>query len=125
MQEQINAGERIVSGLLERIRGSANVEVVFGESRTVGDKTIIPIAVVAYGFGGGGGGGEAGRSDGERPAVGGGGGGGGGVRVQPVAVLEVGAEQTRVLPVLDWTRMATRALTFLGLWMVVRAWRRR
>jgi len=125
MQEQINAGERIVSGLLERIKGSANAEVVFGEPRTVGEKTIIPIAVVTYGFGGGGGGGEARRSDGERPAVGGGGGGGGGVRVQPVAVLEVGAASSKMVPIVDWTRIAMRAIAFLGLWMLVRAWRKR
>lgn len=124
MQEQIGAGERIVSALAERIRASANVELVFGESRTVGDKTIIPIAAVTYGFGGGGGGGEAPRRDGERPAVGGGG-GGGGVRVRPVAVVEAGPEGTRVLPVLDWTRMAMRLLTLTGLCMLVYAWRKR
>ena len=124
MQEPALAGERIVSELMERIKASARVEVVYGEPRTIGEKTIIPVAVVAYGFGAGAGAGSGGAGDSAR-AGGGGGGGGGGVRVQPVGVLEVSAEQTRLVPVLDWTRIITSAITFLGLWLVVRALRGR
>jgi uncharacterized spore protein YtfJ len=123
--EQIEGAQSVVTSMLDRIKGTAHVEVVYGESRTVGDKTIIPVAVVAYGFGGGAGGGLAPSQNGERAASGGGGGGGGGVRVQPVAVLEVTDGDTRLVPVLDWTRILTTTITFLGLWMVIRAWRRR
>ena len=119
MQESTFTGERIVSEVLDRIRGSARVEVVYGEAREIGDKTIIPVAVVAYAFGAGAGGGASPLGEGST----GGGGGGGGVRVQPVGVLEVTQEETRLVPVLDWTRIITTALTFLGLWMVVRALR--
>ncbi|MCH8920368.1 MAG: hypothetical protein IIA23_06620, partial [Chloroflexi bacterium] len=56
---------------------------------------------------------------------GGGGGGGGGVRVHPVGVLEVTADETRLVPILDWTRIITTGLTFFGLWMIVRALRGR
>ena len=128
MQEPTLAGERIVNELAERIKGSAKVEVVFGEPREVGDKTIIPVAAVAYGFGGGGGGGTGERPGGDgatATGTGGGGGGGGGVRVQPIGVLEVTADETRLVPVLDWTRIITTGLTFFGIWMIVRALRGR
>jgi uncharacterized spore protein YtfJ len=124
MQEPDMTGRQIVNELVDRVKGSAKVEVVFGEPREIGEKTIIPVAAVAYGFGG-----AAGSGTGERPGpdgasragVGSGSGGGGGVRVHPVGVLEVTAEETRIVPVLDWTRIITTGLTFLGIWMIVRA----
>ncbi len=125
MQEPALAGQRIVTELVERIKGSAKVEVVYGEPREIGDKTIIPVAVVAYGFGAGAGGGGAGPSGDGAIGSGGGGGGGGGVRVHPVGVLEVTADETRLVPILDWTRIITTGLTFFGLWMIVRALRGR
>ena len=114
-------GERLVSTLADRVKGSARVEVVYGEGREVGDKTIIPVAAVAYGFGGGGGSGmdENGKGGGE------GSGGMGGVRVQPVGVLEVTPEETRLVAVIDWTRVITTAISFIGVWMIVRALRGR
>ena len=125
MQEPALAGQRIVSELVERIKGSAKVEVVYGEPREIGEKTIIPVAVVAYGFGAGAGGGGAGPSGDGAIGSGGGGGGGGGVRVHPIGVLEVTADETRLVPILDWTRIITTGLTFFGLWMIVRALRGR
>ena len=126
MQEPTVAGERIVSELLERVKGSAKVEVVYGEQREIGEKTIIPVAVVAYGFAAGAGSGTGQAPGGNGPSgSGGGGGGGGAVRVQPVGVLEVTPEDTRLVPVLDWTRIITTGLTFLGLWLLVRALRGR
>ncbi len=125
MQEPALAGQRIVSELVERIKSSAKVEVVYGEPREIGEKTIIPVAVVAYGFGAGAGGGGAGPSGDGAIGSGGGGGGGGGVRVHPVGVLEVTADETRLVPILDWTRIITTGLTFFGLWMIVRALRGR
>ena len=126
MQEPALAGERIVNELVERIRGSAKVEVVFGEPREIGEKTIVPVAAVAYGFGAGAGAGTGGRpGDDGASGSGSGSGGGGGVRVQPIGVLEVTADDTRLVPVLDWTRIITTGLTFFGLWMIVRALRGR
>ena len=125
MQEPALAGQRIVNELAERIKGSAKVEVVYGEPREIGEKTIIPVAVVAYGFGAGAGGGSGPGGDGATGSGGGGGGGGGGVRVHPVGVLEVTADETRLVPILDWTRIITTGLTFFGLWMIVRALRGR
>jgi uncharacterized spore protein YtfJ len=126
MQDVDFSGNTAVSQIADRLRTSARVDVVYGEERKIGDKTIIPIAVVAYAFGGGSGGGVApGENGSNNPATGGGGGGGGGVRVQPVAVLEVTGDETRVLPVLDWTRIITTAITIFGAWMLVRSLFRR
>jgi uncharacterized spore protein YtfJ len=122
MQDTDYTGEHVIGGILDRIRNTARVELVYGEERKIGDKTIIPIAAVAYTFGGGAGGGSGpdnknGSSD---IAMGGGGGGGGAVRVQPVAVLEIEDDETRVVPVLDWSRIITTSLTVFGVWMVFR-----
>src|SRR5688572_11160133 len=126
MQDVDYTGNTTVSQIAERLKSSARVEAVYGEERKIGDKTIIPIAVVAYAFGGGAGGGVAPHENGASSMThGGGGGGGGGVRVQPVAVLEVTGDDTRVLPVLDWTRIITTGITIFGAWMVIRALFRR
>ena len=123
MQESSAYGERIVTDLADRIRGSAKVEVVFGEPREIGDKTLIPVAAVAYGFGAGAGSGagEEPSGNGAKSGAGSGGGGGGGVRVQPVGVLEVTQDETRLVPIMDWTRIITTGLTVFGAWMIVRA----
>ena len=125
MQEPALAGEHIVSGLLERIKGSAKVEVVYGEPREIGEKTVIPVAAVAYGFGAGAGAGPGGPGGDGASGGSGGGAGGGAVRIHPVGVLEVTPDETRLVPVLDWTRIITTGLTFFGLWMIVRALRGR
>jgi uncharacterized spore protein YtfJ len=126
MQDTDFSGNAVVSSIAERLRTSARVEVVYGEERKIGDKTIIPIAVVAYGFGGGSGGGAAPSENGATGvASGGGGGGGGGVRIQPVAVLEVTGDDSRILPVIDWTRIITTAITMFGMWMLIRSLFRR
>ncbi len=123
MQESTWTGQNTLSEMLERIRATARIELVYGKERKIGDKTLIPIAAVAFTFGAGAGGGTAPAiSDdgvGEAP-VGGGGGGGGSVRVLPVGVLEVDADETRMIPVLDWTRIITTGLTVFGIWMVFR-----
>jgi hypothetical protein len=40
--------------------------------------------------------------------------------VQPVGVLEVTEDQTRLVPIIDWTRIITTGLTAFGVWMIVR-----
>jgi uncharacterized spore protein YtfJ len=113
--------ESIPNQILDRIKQSARVELAYGESRTVGGKTIIPVAMVAYLFGGGSGSGvgPAGQN-GHSEGVGIGGGGGGSVRVQPVAVVEVTDDETHLVPIIDWTRIITAGITAFGIWMVVR-----
>lgn len=125
MQETTPTSDSIISTILERVKGTARVDIVYGESREMHGKTIIPVAAVAYGFGAGSGTGAGMRPEhngsSERSGTGSGGGGGGGVRVQPVGVLEITDDETRLVPVIDWTRVITSGLTFLGVWLIVRA----
>lgn len=126
-----NPAEGLLSTILERVQARANAEVIYGESRTVGGKTIIPVGAVMYGFGAGGGAGTGagtGPSTSKRgvteTSTGSGGGGGGGVRVHPVAILEVSDGQTKVIPVLDWTRIITTLITVLAPVIIMRVLRK-
>jgi uncharacterized spore protein YtfJ len=107
--------EELVATITERLKASADVKIVYGEPQVVEGKTIIPVAVASYGFGAGVG------TQGE------GSGGGGGLRVKPVGVLEITAERTRFIPVIDVNRLATLGLIALVviLFWVRRTFRRR
>lgn len=104
--------EELVATISERLKASADVKVVYGEPQVIEGKTIIPVAVASYGFGAGSGGGPQGQ----------GGGGGGGMRVKPVGVVEITAERTRFIPIVDVNRLATLGLIAL---VVVLFWVRR
>jgi uncharacterized spore protein YtfJ len=106
--------EELVANISERLKASADVKVVYGEPQVIEGKTIIPVAVASYGFGAGSGTGPQGE--------GGGAGGGGGMRVKPVGVVEVTAERTRFIPVIDVNRLATLGLIAL---VVILFWVRR
>jgi uncharacterized spore protein YtfJ len=111
----------IPNQILDRLKQSARVELAYGESRKVGEKTIIPIAMVSYLFGGGSGTGVGPSGhNGHSEGLGVGGGGGGGVRVQPVAVLEVTEDETRLMPIIDWARLATTAIIAISAVLVAR-----
>jgi uncharacterized spore protein YtfJ len=97
--------EELVATISERLKASADVKVVYGEPQVIEGKTIIPVAVASYGFGAGSGGGPEGQ----------GGGGGGGMRVKPVGVVEITAERTRFIPIIDVSRLATLGLIALAL----------
>ena len=111
--------------LMEEIPEKAVVEAVFGPPTQVGEKTVIPIGRVAYGFGLGFGQGTAAtRPSPETPesaeddvAGGSGGGGGGGLSVQPLAVLEVTPEATTLKPIVDEGKIARMGM-FVGAWSV-------
>lgn len=89
----------MVQTLHESLSKNSGVRSVFGEPVTAGDKTLLPVARVAYGFGGGAGSGGAGEH-----GKGEGGGGGGGVRIKPVGVFVVGPGETRFLAAHDRKR---------------------
>ena len=117
----IGSGTTVVNQILDRVKNAARVELVYGESREVHGKTLIPIALVAYIFGGGEGSGTGPHHNGSGEISAGiGGGGGGMVRVYPVGVLEVTEYETRMVPILDWTRIITTGLTAFGVWMTLR-----
>jgi len=110
--------QEILQTLGERLGGSAHVRSVFGEPVTAGDRTVIPVARVAFGMGGGGG--QRGDSE-----TGGGGGGGGAVAV-PAGVVEVSAAGTRFIHFFEPRRLAAAlALGLLGGFVFGRFGRRR
>lgn len=89
-----------------RIPERARAEASFGAASTAGERTVIPVAEVMYGFG-------MGFGNGTNAATGDtGGGGGGGSRVRGVAVVEVGADGVRVHPIVDVTAVALAGITF-------------
>jgi uncharacterized spore protein YtfJ len=103
---------------IEQMRDKASVKAVFGVPVQVGEKTIIPIADIKYGFGFGYGEApavdqeEEQEADGER-----GGGAGGGIAARPVAVLEITDEAVTVKPVMDEGRIALTGI-FTGIWFI-------
>ena len=127
-----------LKALLEKIGSigdEINVDAVFGKPETAGDRVLIPVAEIAYGFGAGLG--TAGscdccECDDEEGAencecechtelgegAGGGGGGGGGL-ARPIAYIEVGPEGTKVQPIMDEQKIALAGI-LLGAWAI--AW---
>lgn len=83
--------EDILKVITEEITNMISTKTVIGEQITVGDKTIIPVTKVCFGFGSGGGEGKV--KIGEE---GFGGGGGGGGNIQPVAFLVISKEDVKV-----------------------------
>ncbi len=73
----------LLGTLSDRLSTEATVRRVFGEPITVGERTVIPVARVGYGFG---------ADMGSSPETGEGGGGGGGVGASPAGVIELTAE---------------------------------
>jgi uncharacterized spore protein YtfJ len=80
-----------IESIVERLQHSATVRSVFGDPIERGDRTVVPVARVAFGFGGGygSGGEETSETSGQ------GGGGGGGASATPVGALEITDEGTR------------------------------
>jgi uncharacterized spore protein YtfJ len=104
--------EELLATISERLKATADVRVVYGEPQVIEGKTIIPVAVASYGFGAGSGGGEQGTGVG----------GGGGVSVKPIGCIEITAERTRFIPIVDINRLATLGLIAL---IVILFWFRR
>jgi len=96
---------------LGEVLQKANVRACFGEPETIGQKTVISVARVRYGLGLGFGQAEKpseGRKAEDSDASGGGGGGGG--AATPIAVVEVAEDSTRVVPIVDLTKLALASM---------------
>lgn len=101
----------------ESVQEKANVKAAFGEPQQIGDRTIIPVAQVAYGYGFGGGFAPAkaeGEAAGQQP---GGGGAGAGARVKPLGALVVSSQGVKFEPTLDVVSMAIAGM-LLAAWNV-------
>jgi uncharacterized spore protein YtfJ len=91
-----------------RIPDRANAAACFGAPVTSGDRTVIPVADISYGFGAG-----WGSSEPHEMSPGGrGGGAGGGARTRAIAVIEVAPNGVRILPIEDQTSIRIAAITF-------------
>jgi len=109
--------EELLERLGRQLGKNATVQAVFGEARTYGDRTIIPVARVAYGFGGGPNGvgapsaADVSPDEQAKPAKGSrmrGVGRGVGLRVEPLAMVEIGPKGVRIIPIVDVSRMIGR-----------------
>jgi uncharacterized spore protein YtfJ len=96
---------------LDALQKNANVNAVFGKPVKVGEKVVIPIASVSYGFGGGFGGGQ-GRAKDQASA-----GGGASVSARPLAVAEITTESLHIEPVVDEQKVALVGI-LAGAWSV-------
>jgi len=101
----------LLQSIHENLATAAKVKSVFGEPITAGEKTIIPVARIVYGFGGGTGSGGLET----KTARGEGGGGGGGVRALPVGVFEVSPKETRFVAIGDRKKSLGTLLLGAGL----------
>jgi uncharacterized spore protein YtfJ len=117
--------ENFVANLANRLGQDASIKNVYGEPIRVGEKTIIPVAQIAYGFGGGFGSGmnkqkplkDAGAAD-ANGKTGEGAGGGGGMYAKPKGVYEITAACTRFIPASNTKRMLMAM--FAG--FIIRGW---
>lgn len=99
--ENDNFIERIAKGFSQ----NASVKYVYGDPIQTGNKTIIPVASIAYGFGGGFGQAPKGKKPDNSSDIGTkelpsgeGAGGGGGLRTTLKGVYEITPESTRFIP---------------------------
>jgi len=133
---------------LENLKQGMNIGLVFGESREIGRKTIIPVAHFSYGMGQGEGGGSKGRksccddkqnielqdenevvADGSteessnKDKGGFGEGFGGGFKAKPVGIFQITENKTLFIPVVSAKQIIFIALTIF--WMFKRKKKRR
>jgi uncharacterized spore protein YtfJ len=97
---------------IEDLREKGSVQAVYGEPVTVGDKTVIPVADVKYGF-------RLGYEEGPEAEAEAEAGGqaSGGISSRPVAVLEITPEGVQVQPLMDENRIAMLGM-FTGIWSI-------
>lgn len=93
---------------LARMPEHTGAGTCFGMPISAGDRTVIPVAEVVYGFGFGWG---AGRAK-DPESDGSGGGAGGGTKARGVAVIEVSPGGVQIHPVRDRTAIALAQLAF-------------
>jgi uncharacterized spore protein YtfJ len=103
--------QEILKNLGERLQSAASVKCVYGDPVVNGDRTVIPVARVRFGFGAGG-----------QHTLGGG--GGGGVQAEPVGVVEITAAGSAFRPFPDYRRIGAAFAAGILAGMVVARRRR-
>jgi uncharacterized spore protein YtfJ len=100
--------------LLQHLRSMAQqvgARTVYGEPVVSGDKTVIPVASVAFGFGGG-----FGRRKESEDAEGGG--GGIGFRGWPAGYIEITPAGTRYVPVNEYRKLGAAVLAGIAVGVI-------
>jgi uncharacterized spore protein YtfJ len=108
----------ILKSVGDALQSSATVRNVYGEPVSKGDRTVIPVARISYGFGGGGGV----RKNDKAPESGGG--GGGKMSAMPAGVIEITPAGTQFIPFLDWRRWVSVAAISLAVGIMIGARRK-
>lgn len=113
-----------IENLAVRLGQNATVKSVFGEPVKAEGKTIIPVAMAAYGFGGGYGKGKkklpSAETDQNNEPAGEGAGGGGGMAARPLGVYVVDANCTRFVPAFPLKQVFTGIVVGFLLHKIIR-----
>ena len=120
MEQLMEKEVRALLDSLVDLREKADVNACFGEPVTTEDRTVIPVAEVAYGFAMGiGSDATAAEEPGEKAGdeADGGSGGGGGLLARPLAVIEVTPAGTRVKGIVDEQKVTLARALVIG-WTV-------
>ncbi|MCL4499867.1 MAG: hypothetical protein M1335_06475 [Chloroflexi bacterium] len=104
----------LLTKLREAFGDTNGAKLIFGETRTFGERAVIPVAQVRYGFGGGAG---SGKKPGEEQQ-GEGGGFGGGLQVKPVGFIEVDPVTMQFRPIFDLPAMLMAIAAAAGVMML-------
>lgn len=97
---------------LSKMPERTGAQTCFGMPVSAGERTVIPVAEVTYGFGFGWGSGGTEQDEGDD--FGSGGGGAGGSRTRGVAVIEVSPDGVAIHPVRDRTAIQLAQFAFLS-----------
>ena len=87
-----NSVSDLIKSVVGELKEVARSETVIGQPVTIGDRTVVPVVKISFGFGAGGGQGEAGTTGGF------GGGGGGGAKIEPAAFIVMDKDGIKLLP---------------------------
>lgn len=114
--------EQFLGSLGDRIGKHATVRNVFGDPIHHGDRTVIPVARIGYGFGGGIDREPAQDKSGEMSKMGemtGKSGGGGGLGATPAGALEIGPEGAHFIAFGSWKKTAAALLIGLAAGLLI------
>ncbi len=100
--------ESVAKEITDKLSNGA--EIVFGESRSIGDRTIITVAQVSYGLGGGSG--KDKGSESNKPSEGSG--MGMGAKVVPLGFITITEDNIKYRPTVDTTKIISLLIVILG-----------
>jgi len=127
---ETKAMSRDAEDMIEQMTAKAGPDAIFGDAVTSGERSVIPVARLAWGGGGGMGSGAAGGAETESTTEeemrgeGEGMGFGFGVRARPIGYIELTPEAATYKPIIDWGMLAIVGAVVSGLFAITVAARR-